>query len=69
MSGAATGAVCFNQNPMYLAQQLTKVLGCGEAKTSQEVYNCVKAADGQLMANRSTEIRVSACLIYKGQSN
>lgn len=58
MSGAATGGVSVNQNPMYLAQELTKLMGCGETKTSQQVYNCVKSADGQLMANRSDGIRL-----------
>lgn len=61
MSGSATGGWSFNQNPMYLAQELTKRLGCGETKTSQLVYDCVKDADGQLMANRSNEISVSLC--------
>lgn len=63
MSGSATAGWSFNQNPMYLAQELTKRLGCGETKTSQLVYDCVKDADGQLMANRSNEINVSLCCL------
>lgn len=59
MSGAATGGISVNQNPMFLARELTNLLGCREAKTSQQVYDCVKSADGQLMANRTSDIRVS----------
>ena len=58
MSGSATAGWSVNRNPMYLAQELTKLLGCNEAKTSQQVYDCVKDADGTLMANRSNEITV-----------
>lgn len=58
MSGSATAAWAINRNPMYLAQQLTKHLKCEAAITSQHVYDCVKSADGQLMADHSLNIKV-----------
>lgn len=61
MSGSATGGWSINRNPMYLAQKLTKQLGCSQVKTSQQVYDCVKDADRQLIANRSSEFTVCIC--------
>ena len=58
MSGSSTAGWSVNRDPMFLAQEMAKLMGCKETKTSQQIYNCLKPVDGQLMSNHSEQIRV-----------
>lgn len=68
MSGSATSGWAINRNPMLLAQELTRLLGCGETKTSQQVYDCVRSADARILGNITDEVINESLFLFSSNS-
>ena len=66
MSGSALTERAVNRDPLYLARELARRIGCKQRGTSQQIYDCVKSADAQTMAVSARQIRVHICyFLYK----